>query len=73
MLPRLILFDIDGTLTRSLNGFIAFNEAVEKTFGFPGDIRTVIPDGASLGIFARLFPTATPIPLFSETSWQRPT
>ena len=42
---RLIFFDIDGTLTRSHNGFIPFNEAILKTFGFPGDIRTVIPDG----------------------------
>lgn len=41
----LILFDIDGTLTRSRNGFIPFNEAFLKTFGFPGDIRSVIPDG----------------------------
>lgn len=42
---RLILFDIDGTLTRSQNGFIPFNEAILKTFNFPGDIRTVFPDG----------------------------
>lgn len=45
MLERLILFDLDGTLIRSLNGFIAFNEAIYKTFGLSGDIRTVIPDG----------------------------
>ena len=41
----LVLFDIDGTLTRTRNGFIPFNEAISKTFGFPGDIRTVRPDG----------------------------
>ena len=41
----LVLFDIDGTLTRTQNGFIPFNEAFLMTFGFPGDIRTVIPDG----------------------------
>lgn len=41
----LVLFDIDGTLTRSQHGFIPFNEAFLKTFGFAGDIRTVIPDG----------------------------
>lgn len=41
----LVLFDIDGTLTRSHNGFIPFNEAFLKTFGFPGDIRKVVPDG----------------------------
>lgn len=42
---KLILFDIDGTLTRSHNGHVPFNEAVLKTFGVVGDIRTVIPDG----------------------------
>jgi len=42
---RLILFDIDGTLTRSQNGYIPFNEALLKTFGIDGDIRTVVPDG----------------------------
>ena len=42
---KLILFDIDGTLTRSYNGYIPFNEAILKTFGIPGDIRTVVPDG----------------------------
>lgn len=42
---KLVLFDIDGTLTRSYNGFIPFNEAILKTFGLPGDIRTVVPDG----------------------------
>ncbi|MBI2358049.1 MAG: HAD family hydrolase [Deltaproteobacteria bacterium] len=41
----LILFDIDGTLTRTQNGFLPFNEAFLKTFGFAGDIRTVVPDG----------------------------
>ncbi|MFB3062912.1 MAG: HAD family hydrolase [Candidatus Binatia bacterium] len=44
-MARLVLFDLDGTLMRSHNGFIPFNQAIEKTFGFPGDIRTVIPDG----------------------------
>ena len=42
---RLILFDIDGTLTRTQNGYLPFNEAILKTFGFDGDIRTVVPDG----------------------------
>jgi phosphoglycolate phosphatase len=42
---RLILFDIDGTLTRTENGYLPFNEAIVKTFGFYGDIRTVVPDG----------------------------
>ena len=44
-MERLILFDIDGTLTRTQHGYIPFNEAIEKTFGICGDIRTVIPDG----------------------------
>ena len=44
-MERLILFDIDGTLTRTQNGYIAFNQAIQKTFGVDGDIRTVIPDG----------------------------
>jgi phosphoglycolate phosphatase-like HAD superfamily hydrolase len=44
-MERLILFDIDGTLTRTENGYIPFNEAIFNTFGFDGDIRTVVPDG----------------------------
>jgi len=42
---RLCLFDIDGTLTRTENGYLPFNDAMLKTFGFAGDIRTVVPDG----------------------------
>jgi phosphoglycolate phosphatase-like HAD superfamily hydrolase len=42
---RLIFFDIDGTLTRTQNGYLPFNEAILETFGFAGDIRTVVPDG----------------------------
>lgn len=45
LMERLILFDIDGTLTRTQNGYIPFNEAIGKTFGLDGDIRTVVPDG----------------------------
>ena len=44
-MERLILFDIDGTLTRTENGYLPFNEAILKTFAFAGDIRTVVPDG----------------------------
>jgi len=44
-MQRLILFDIDGTLTRTQNGYLPFNDAILKTFGFAGDIRTVVPDG----------------------------
>ena len=44
-MDRLILFDIDGTLTRSQNGYIPFNRAILDTFGIAGDIRWVFPDG----------------------------
>lgn len=44
-MERLILFDIDGTLTRTQNGYLPFNEAIVETFGIEGDIRTVVPDG----------------------------
>ncbi|HEX2929582.1 MAG TPA: HAD family hydrolase [Candidatus Binatia bacterium] len=45
LMEKLILFDIDGTLTRTQNGYVPFNEALQKAFGLDGDIRTVIPDG----------------------------
>jgi phosphoglycolate phosphatase len=45
LMDRLIFFDIDGTLTRTENGYLPFNEAIFQTFGFAGDIRTVVPDG----------------------------
>jgi phosphoglycolate phosphatase len=44
-MERLILFDIDGTLTRTQNGYIPFNRAIFDTFGVAGDIRWVFPDG----------------------------
>jgi phosphoglycolate phosphatase len=44
-MERLVLFDIDGTLVRTQNGYVPFNEALLKTFGIAGDIRSVIPDG----------------------------
>jgi phosphoglycolate phosphatase len=44
-MERLILFDIDGTLVRTQNGYLPFNEAIFKTFGIEGDIRTVVADG----------------------------
>ncbi|MGH7874100.1 MAG: HAD family hydrolase [Candidatus Binatia bacterium] len=43
-MERLIL-DIDGTLIRSRDGYLPFNEAIRKTFGVDGDIRAVVPDG----------------------------
>ncbi len=42
---KIVFFDLDGTLLRSRDGHIAFNQAILRTFGFPGDIRTVRPDG----------------------------
>ncbi len=44
-MEKLILFDLDGTLTRTQNGYLPFNEAILETFGVGGDIRSVIPDG----------------------------
>lgn len=44
-MERLVLFDIDGTLIRSRDGYLAFNDAIRKTFGVDGDIRAVVPDG----------------------------
>lgn len=44
-MERLILFDIDGTLTRTQNGFVPFNRAILDTFNVAGDIRSVFPDG----------------------------
>ncbi|MDE0342402.1 MAG: HAD family hydrolase [Deltaproteobacteria bacterium] len=43
--PKIVFFDLDGTLLRSQEGHVAFNEAILKTFGVPGDIRTIRPDG----------------------------
>jgi phosphoglycolate phosphatase len=45
LMDRLLFFDIDGTLTRTQNGYLPFNEAILAAFGFEGDIRTVVPDG----------------------------
>src|SRR5262249_17060606 len=42
---KLILFDLDGTLTRTQNVYLPFNEAILKTFGVGGDIRSVLPEG----------------------------
>ncbi len=67
---KLILFDIDGTLTRSHNGFIPFNEAILKTFGIPGDIRTVVPDGNTDPlILEEIFATAHLEVDITEDSW----
>jgi phosphoglycolate phosphatase-like HAD superfamily hydrolase len=46
-MKRLVLFDIDGTLVRTRNGYAPFNQAMGKTFGIAADIRSVIPDGST--------------------------
>jgi phosphoglycolate phosphatase-like HAD superfamily hydrolase len=66
----LILFDIDGTLTRSQNGYIPFNEALLKTFGIEGDIRTVVPDGnTDPRIVEDIFRTANIEMEISQAQW----
>jgi phosphoglycolate phosphatase len=69
-MERLILFDIDGTLTRSQNGHIPFNEALLKTFGVYGDIRTVVPDGnTDPRIVEDIFSTANIEMEISQKHW----
>ena len=69
--PRLVLFDIDGTLTRSHNGYIPFNEAIMKTFGLPGDIRAIVPDGNTDPlILEEVFAVAQMEAKITEESWQ---
>lgn len=52
-IPKIVFFDIDGTLLRSQDGHVAFNDAILKTFGVPGDIRTIRPDGKTDPIILR--------------------
>lgn len=42
---KIVLLDLDGTLLRSRGGHVAFNQAILRTFGFAGDIRSIRPDG----------------------------
>ena len=71
MLERLILFDLDGTLIRSRNGFIAFNEAIKHTFGFNADIRTVVPDGNTDPVILEdIFTTANLKVEITEAKWR---
>lgn len=68
---KLILFDIDGTLTRSHRGFIPFNEAILKTFGLAGDIRQVIPDGKTDPVIVEeIFAAAHLKVEITEQRWQ---
>lgn len=69
---KIILFDLDGTLLRSENGHVAFNEAIFKTFGFPGDIRTVRPDGKTdPEILQDIFDVAEQQIEWGQEHWQR--
>jgi phosphoglycolate phosphatase len=71
-MERLILFDIDGTLTRTQNGYIPFNEAIQKTFGICGDIRTVVPDGNTDPLIVKdIFINANVALEILDTEWPR--
>jgi phosphoglycolate phosphatase len=71
-MDRLILFDIDGTLTRTQNGYVPFNEAILKTFGINGDIRTVVPDGNTDPMIVEdTYARANVEIEITESDWQR--
>ena len=70
-MDRLILFDIDGTLTRTQNGYVPFNEAFFQTFGIDGDIRTVVPDGNTDPMIVEdIFAKANVKIEFHESDWR---
>lgn len=71
-MERLILFDIDGTLTRTQNGYIPFNEAIYQAFGIDGDIRTVVPDGNTDPMIVEdIFAKANVTVEFQEPVWEK--
>lgn len=71
-MERLILFDVDGTLTRTEDGYVPFNEAIVRTFGIDGDIRTVVPDGnTDPMIVEEIFARAGVNIEFMESDWQK--
>jgi phosphoglycolate phosphatase-like HAD superfamily hydrolase len=71
-MERLILFDIDGTLTRTQSGYLPFNEAIFRTFGIDGDIRTVVPDGNTDPMIVRdIFAKACVKIEILDAEWQR--
>jgi phosphoglycolate phosphatase len=71
-MERLILFDIDGTLTRTQNGYIPFNEAIFNTFGIDGDIRTVVPDGNTDPLIVQdIFTKANVTFAFDDAAWRQ--
>ena len=70
-MERLLLFDIDGTLTRTQNGYLPFNEAIFNTFGFYGDIRTVVPDGNTDPLIVQdIFMKANVNFQFRDAAWE---
>ncbi|HWH76176.1 MAG TPA: HAD family hydrolase [Candidatus Binatus sp.] len=69
---RLILFDLDGTLIRSQNGYLPFNEAIYRTFGIEGDIRTVVPDGNTDPLIVKDIFTKLAVEIeIDESAWRR--
>jgi phosphoglycolate phosphatase len=69
---KLLLFDIDGTLTRTQNGYLPFNEAIFETFGVDGDIRTVVPDGNTDPLIVKdIFAKANLEIEIAEDGWRR--
>jgi phosphoglycolate phosphatase-like HAD superfamily hydrolase len=70
-MERLLLFDIDGTLTRTQNGYLPFNEAIFNTFAVDGDIRTVVPDGNTDPLIVRdIFLQAKVDFQFRDAAWE---
>jgi phosphoglycolate phosphatase-like HAD superfamily hydrolase len=70
-MERLVLFDIDGTLTRTQNGYLPFNDALLKTFGVAGDIRSVVPDGNTDPLIVEeIFAAARPKVEITAEQWE---
>jgi phosphoglycolate phosphatase len=71
-MERLVLFDIDGTLTRTQNGYVPFNEAIFQTFGIAGDIRSVVPDGNTDPLIVQeIFASASVEISIADELWKR--
>ena len=69
--PKIVFLDLDGTLLRSQDGHVAFNQAIFKTFGFAGDIRTIRPDGKTDPIILQeIFDTAGQDVEWGPADWQ---
>ena len=71
-MEKLILFDLDGTLTRTVDGYLPFNEAILKTFDVAGDIRSVVPDGnTDPQIVREIFAVANLDAAIGHDQWER--